>query len=114
MKKPVDNYILSTTQKVMDGKFDSKLIYRKRLRKKIHEYTTNVPPHVQAARLLDKPENVVRYVITVDGPQPIEKVTSKLDYDHYINSQLKPIADSILEWINLDFDTIITGQQNLF
>ncbi|MGD9199960.1 MAG: DNA polymerase II, partial [Chitinispirillia bacterium] len=107
-------YILSTVNKVIDGKADSKLIYRKQLRKKIHEYTANIPPHVQAARLLDKPENAVSYVITVDGPQPVERITSKIDYEHYINSQLKPIADSILEWIHLDFDTIITGQQNLF
>lgn len=111
---PVDNYILSIVNKIRGGKLDSKLVYRKHLRKQLHEYTAHVPPHVQAARLLDKPENTVSYVITVDGPQPVQKITSKIDYEHYVTNQLQPIADSILEWIHLDFDTIITGQQNLF
>jgi len=69
---------------------------------------------VQAAKLLDNPVPIVRYYITLEGPQPVEKHTAPLDYDHYIEAQLRPIADSILEWINLDFESIVSGQQDLF
>ncbi len=112
--EPVEQYIISTVNRVKHGAIDGKLIYRKQVRKPLHEYTTNIPPHVQAAKLLDHPVPIVRYYITLEGPQPVEKHTAPLDYDHYIEAQLRPIADSILEWINLDFESIVSGQQDLF
>ncbi len=112
--EPVEQYIISTVNRVKQGVIDDKLIYRKQVRKPLHEYTTNIPPHVQAAKLLDHPVPAVRYYITLEGPQPVEKHTAPLDYDHYIEAQLRPIADSILEWINLDFESIVSGQQDLF
>lgn len=113
-QEPVEEYIIATVKSVRNRLVDKKLIYRKQLRKKISEYTTNIPPHAQAAKLLDNPGRIIRYYITIDGPQPIEKCSSKLNYEHYIETQLRPIADSILEWIHLDFDNIISGQQDLF
>lgn len=113
-KEPVEHYIVSIVNMVKKRKVDDKLVYQKRLRKPVDEYTTNIPPHVQAAKLLDKPTRIVRYYITSEGPQPVEKLSAPLDYDHYIETQLRPIADSILEWINLDFESIVTGQQDLF
>lgn len=112
--EPVEQYIISTVNQVKNGEVDNKLVYQKQLRKPLDEYTTNIPPHAQAAKLLGKPERIIRYSLTIEGPQPIEKLTAPLDYEHYIETQLKPIADSILEWINLDFENIITGQQDLF
>jgi len=84
------------------------------LRKPVNEYTVNIPPHVQAAKLCKKPPHLVRYVITVNGPQPVENLTSPIDYDHYIEAQLKPVADSILEWTKIDFNRLVSGQQDLF
>ncbi len=95
-------------------KVDDKLVYRKQLRKPVDEYTTNVPPHAQAAELLKNPGRIIHYYITKAGPQPIENVSAPLDYEHYIDCQIKPIADSILEWTHLDFNDIVTGQQDLF
>ncbi len=112
--QPFESFIITTVNKVKQGHFDKSLIYRKQLRKPLNEYTTHKPPHVQAAMHLTKPGSVIRYYITIDGPQPVEKVTAPLDYNHYIESQLKPIADSILEWRSSDFDTIVSGQQDLF
>lgn len=113
-REPVKQYIIATVNSVKNGEVDNKLTYQKQIRKPLHEYTTTIPPHVQAAKLLDNPEHSIQYYITTDGPQPVGKLTAPLDYDHYIETQLKPIADSILEWINLDFDSIISGQQDLF
>jgi DNA polymerase-2 len=93
---------------------DDKLVYRKHLRKPLSAYTGTPPPHVQAARLLDKAPRIVRYVITLDGPQPAGHRHAPPDYEHYIDCQLRPVAESVLGWIGLDFDTIVSGQQDLF
>jgi DNA polymerase-2 len=112
--KPVEDFILETVRKVRSGELNDKLIYKKRLRKDIDEYTVNIPPHAQAAKLLDSPKHIVRYIITVNGPQPLEKLSATIDFNHYIECQLRPIADSILEQCGNSFDRIVSGQQDLF
>jgi DNA polymerase-2 len=113
-KEPVDDYIRETVSSVKLKKFDEKLIYKKRLRKDLIEYTVNIPPHVQAAKLLDTIPHTVRYLITTNGPQPVEKLSAPLDYSHYIDAQLRPIADTILPLTGNDFESIISGQMSLF
>jgi DNA polymerase-2 len=44
-----DAIVRDTALALRAGEFDDKLIYRKRLRKKLSEYLKNVPPHAQAA-----------------------------------------------------------------
>lgn len=112
--QPVEEYINDIVQGVQKGLFDNQLIYKKRLRKHVHEYTVNVPPHVQAARYLKNPPHMIKYLITKNGPQPLEMLTAPIDYQHYLDSQLKPIADSILEWCGTNFDSIVSGQLDLF
>ncbi|MBD3242170.1 MAG: DNA polymerase II [Chitinivibrionales bacterium] len=113
-KEPVEEFILATVKELRAGRLDDKLVYRKRIRKALDQYTTGAPPHVQAARLLDSPARSVKYLITVDGPQPVQKLSAPLDYDHYVDAQLKPIADTLLSFLDLDFDRITSGQQDLF
>ncbi len=112
--KPVEDYIVRIVNDLRAGFYDKKLVYRKGVRKNLENYVSHVPPHIQAARMLDHVPSRVAYVITVEGPQPVGKISAALDYDHYIDTQLKPVADSILEWKKLDFDTIISGQMDLF
>ncbi|MFP4417411.1 MAG: DNA polymerase II [Chitinispirillaceae bacterium] len=112
--KPVEKYISRIVADLRAGVYDSKLIYRKGVRKTLESYVNHVPPHIQAARMLDHVPSRIAYVITVEGPRPVEKISAPLDYDHYIETQLKPIADSILDWRRLDFDTIVSGQMDLF
>lgn len=112
--QPVHEYIIDVVNNVKKGTFDQRLIYKKRLRKNIDEYTVNVPPHAQAARLLKSPKHIVKYYITSSGPQPLENLSSPIDYNHYIDCQLRPVADSILEFVGTSFDSIISGQQDLF
>jgi DNA polymerase-2 len=112
--QPLEAFILRTVQEVRSGSADERLVYRKRLRKKLDEYTDSVPPHVQAARLLDNPPHLVRYYITTNGPQPVERRTAPIDYDHYIESQVRPIADQVLETMGTNFDRLVSGQQELF
>ncbi len=39
---------------------------------------------------------------------------SPMDYQHYIDKQLKPIADGILPFIGKEFDTLALPQLGLF
>nr|WP_225818675.1 DNA polymerase II [Providencia vermicola] len=118
-------YIREYIQNIREGKFDDRLIYRKRLRRKLTDYQRNVPPHVRAARAADdynmklqRPLQYqnggwISYIITQAGPEPLEIVTAKPDYEHYISKQIKPIADAILPFLQDDFDTLLTGQITL-
>ncbi len=119
-------YILETVEAVRAGKKDDQLVYKKRLRRRLNDYVKNVPPQVRAARMADdqnraagKPlqyqnKGSVQYLITVNGPESIEYLKSAIDYDHYVAKQLKPIADGILPFEDMDFDKIITSQTSLF
>ncbi|MFZ0486226.1 MAG: hypothetical protein WAL83_04450, partial [Arenicellales bacterium] len=99
---------------VRSGGAESQLVYHKRLRRPLNAYRKNIPPHVRAARQLGKPVSEVRYYITVAGPQPVERRTASLDYDHYVERQIKPVADAVLPFVGLDFDRIVGGQRDLF
>jgi DNA polymerase II len=106
--KDPKEYIRNFVKEILDGKHDELLVYRKSLRKDVEKYTKTTPPHVKAARLLDKIESsIISYVLTKEGPQPVEKISSSIDYDHYIQKQIKPIADSILECYNTNFDDVL-------
>ena len=92
------------------------IVYKKAIRKELGEYTKTTPPHVKAARLMENIEsNLIEYVITVKGPEPIPTKT-KIDYDHYIEKQLKPIADTVLQFFHQNFDDMVKGseQRTLF
>jgi DNA polymerase-2 len=111
----IDNWICSFVNRLKNGEFDDKLIYKKRLRKDVEEYLKNVPPHVRAAKLLQDPGDTVYYVITYRGPIPIQLKHDDIDYEHYIEKQLKPIADSVLGLLGKSFDSILgTDQMSLF
>jgi len=113
-KEEVEDWIREVIKELKNGKFDDKLIYRKRLRKEIEEYTKNIPPHVRAAKLLNEPGDTIYYVITQRGPIPIELKHNDYDYDHYVEKQLKPIADSVLFLFGKSFDDIVGSDQLSF
>ena len=116
-KEKVDKFIVDYVKKIRQGNMDELLIYRKSIRKGLHQYTKTTPPHVKAARKLDHLEgSLIQYYITLDGPEPIQKLKHKLDYDHYIDKQIRPIADQILPFIKLTFDDIAKNskQEKLF
>ena len=69
-----------------------------------------------AKKLKKLESNLIEYVITTDGPEPIQNQKHKIDYDHYIDKQIKPIADTILIFFNKTFEEVISGnkQSSLF
>lgn len=111
-EKPVEQFIKEFVNELKKGNYDSLLVYRKALRKDVNEYTKTTPPHVKAARLLDKiTTNIIDYVITLEGPEPLEKQKNKIDYEHYIDKQIKPLANSVLCFFDTDFDKVISGSE---
>ncbi|EMS1064767.1 DNA polymerase II [Providencia stuartii] len=124
-RQPYREFIRDYVQAIRNGEYDERLVYRKRLRRKLSDYQRNVPPHVRAARKADeynlqqqRPQQYqnggwISYIITLAGPEPLEIITAKPDYEHYILKQIKPIADAILPFLQDDFDTILTGQITL-
>ena len=112
--KPVDELIRTTTTKLLAGELDEKLVYRKRLRRKLSDYQRNVPPHVQAARKSAHPQRWINYVLTVQGPEPSEERVSDFDYQHYVDKQLAPVADGILHFLNSSYHSVVSNQIELF
>ncbi|HEY7885695.1 MAG TPA: DNA polymerase domain-containing protein, partial [Cellvibrionaceae bacterium] len=114
-------FVRETVHKLLAGKSDAQLIYRKRLRRKLNEYQKNIPPHVQAARkqsvhqgTLMRRGDWIDYVITTQGAEPAQYRQSPLDYQHYIDRQLMPVADAILHFVNDSFTAITDRQLGLF
>ncbi|NVZ54491.1 DNA polymerase II [Pseudomonas sp. B6002] len=125
-RQPHQDYVRDYVRRTLSGELDDLLIYRKRLRRKLDDYERNVPPHVRAARLADdyndrlgRPRQYQRggwisYVISVNGPEPLEVRQAPIDYDHYVTRQLQPVADAILPFVDDDFSTLVGGQMGLF
>ena len=116
-KEEISKFIKSYIKKIVDGQLDEKLVYRKSIRKDLKEYTKTTPPHVKAARKLPHLESsLIEYYITSDGPEPIQILKHKIDYEHYIEKQIKPIATQVLTLFKKDFEDVIKGskQNKLF
>ncbi|MEJ2193235.1 MAG: DNA polymerase II [Ignavibacteriaceae bacterium] len=110
----IAEWIKEMVEKLKMGEFDDQLVYRKRLRKDVEDYTKNVPQHVKAARLIGETGGTVYYVITKRGPIPVELKHNDIDYKHYIEKQLKPISDSVLSLLGYSFDSIVQSDQLSF
>ncbi len=106
-KEKYEQYIQEFVKDLKKGKYDKLLVYKKKINKPLDEYIKTTPPHVKAARKLEKlSSNLIQYVMTVEGPEPIEKLENRIDYEHYVEKQLKPIADSILSFLDTEFDDV--------
>jgi DNA polymerase-2 len=108
-------YVASVLRELSSGRLDGKLVYRKALRKPVADYTRNTPPHVKAAELLQPGERrgLIRYLITVAGPQPAGRLAAPIDYGHYVDKQLKPIASAFAETLGADLETLFGGERQL-
>ncbi len=125
-RQPYQDYVREYVRRLLAGELDDQLVYRKRLRRPLAEYQRNVPPHVRAARIADEYNREqgrplqyqrggwISYVMTTAGPEPLETLRSPIDYAFYLSRQLQPVADAILPFLHDDFETVISGQGQLF
>ncbi|MEX2470207.1 MAG: DNA polymerase II [Pseudohongiellaceae bacterium] len=124
--EPVEDYIRDTVSRLLDGRFETELVLRKRLRRKLGDYVKNVPPHVQAARKAERIRKArglpglyasggwIEYVMTKSGPEPRQYRQAPIDYEFYIDRQLAPIADAILVFRSSSLDKVLGRQIGLF
>ena len=111
--EPLGDYLEQVAVALRRGEFDDKLVYRKGLRKRTTEYTANTPPHVAAARKSRDPGRVVSYLITVAGPEPLDALEHEPDREHYLDKQVRPVAEPVLAALDLDFDQVIGDDKQL-
>ena len=79
-------------------------MYRKSLRKPPAAYTATTPPHVAAARKqTGRRRGRVAYVITTDGPEPADDRRHPIDHEHYVDKQLRAVAEPVLALLGQDF-----------
>ncbi len=114
LNKPYRDFILQTFNELNAGNLDNKLVYTKRLRRPLASYTSTQPPQVKAARKMKNPGRKIQYLITLNGPEPTENIQSRPDYQHYVDKQLAPVADSILYFLDDSFEKITARQLDVF
>ena len=102
--REVAAYLAQIVREVRAGGHDALLVYRKGLRKSVAAYTQNTPPHVAAARkMTEAPGRLIEYVVTSAGPEPIGGVHHALDREHYVQKQVRPVAEPVLALLGTDF-----------
>jgi DNA polymerase-2 len=91
--------IFETIRLLKAGVLDGELVYRKRLSRPPETYTSSTPPQVKAARALGWKgrRGTVEYLWTEEGPEPVSLPHAPADYEHYIDSQVLPVARSIAD-----------------
>ncbi len=108
-------FVRTFLAEIAAGRKDGSLVYTKALRKSVAEYSSALPPHVKAARYLDSEEQsgLIDYVWTREGPQPLGAVTAAIDYEHYLDKQIKPIAATFSEVIGVDLEELFHRDRQL-
>ena len=104
--------------RVKAGELDAELVYARRVRKgPVELYTATTPPHVQAARKAGAPPGaLIRYVVAASGPEPVwpgHPLPGPIDYGHYLERVLRPIADQILEPLGQSFDEALGAPRQM-
>ncbi len=96
------------------GEKDDLLVYTKGVRRDVQSYTANTPPHVAAARKSREPlGRVIHYVMTQNGPEPLDNITAELDREHYVQKQVRPVVEPVLDALNLSFDQVVGDDRQL-
>ena len=90
-------YCRSVAGALRSGQLDEELVYRRWLRRPVSEYGAENPA-VRAARILGwtQRRGRISWVMTKAGAEPPElRSAAAIDYEHYVERQLLPIAISI-------------------
>lgn len=113
---PIEDFVYESVNAVRAGDWDAKLVYRKGLSKPPRSYTKVKPPHVVAALKSAVDNRVIHYVITEDGPEPLDNIQHPIDREHYIESQLKAVAEPVLATLGTTWEAAcrIPVQRSLF
>ena len=87
----------------------STTLFKKETISRFYHYFKNL-----ISRLVENPGRAIRYLITINGPEPVSARTSRIDYQHYLDRQLAPVADGILHFLDDNFARLTATQLELF
>ncbi len=116
-KESIAAYLRAFVGDLRAGRHDAKLVYRKALRKNLDDYTATTPPHVKAARqMTGRVGGLIEYVMTTSGPEPAALRLAPFDYQHYVDKQIRPIAETVLPHVGVDLEAVLDDdrQRRLF
>ena len=114
LDEPVEEFLRDVVAHLRAGLLDDRIIYKKALRKKLDEYTATTPPHVAAARKMSTPPGrLISYVMTTGGPEPAAERNSPIDHEHYVQKQVRPVAEPVLGVLDLEFDRAVGDEHQL-
>ena len=111
--EPVAQYLAETTAQLRRGELDHLLVYRKGLRKAADDYTATTPPHVVAARKSATRQRVIAYVMTQAGPEPVDALANEPDREHYLEKQIRPVAEPVLSVLGESFERVVGDDKQL-
>lgn len=107
---PVDQvtlYLERTIAELLAGKLDAQLVYRKTLHRDPGDYVAKHAPHVVVgARHGLWPGSVVPFVITTAGPEHPEHRQQPIDYAHYLEKQVRAVAEPVLQHHGVPFSRL--------
>lgn len=118
-QRDISGYLTDVIAELLAGKRDDELVFSKRMRRNLDEYTAKSSPHVKVARQLceltgkasfGKRGAQIDYVITVNGPEPVSHRSSTIDYQYYIDKQIGPIAEPVFSIMKLNYTNIASKQ----
>ena len=118
----VKTYLREIIDSLHSGELDDELIFTKHLRRNLEDYTAKSAPHLKVARALcditqdqrfAKRGTRIEYVMTLNGAEPAEYMSSLIDYDYYLSRQLEPIAEPVLSIMKTSFSEVATNQMSL-
>jgi DNA polymerase-2 len=112
--RPVEDFIREFLGALRSGALDDLLSYKKAVRKRLAEYTRTTPAHVKAARKqVGPPTRIIEYVMTTSGPEPVDARRGALDYEHYVDKQIEPIAEAVLRFLAIHFGDVVGRARQL-
>jgi DNA polymerase-2 len=56
---------------------------------------------------------VIEYVITTDGPEPADERAAPIDREHYVQKQVRAVAEPVLDALGLTFDAAVGDDHQL-
>jgi DNA polymerase-2 len=51
--------------------------------------------------------------VTTSGAEPLDNLQSPIDREHYVDKQIQPVAEPVLEILGLDFSRVIGDVRQL-
>jgi DNA polymerase II len=121
---PVDAFVRGFLLRFRAGEFDGLLAYRRNKRGASDPHAVSSPAVAGGVRpeeeeagarpSMSRKGRVEHLVMTIAGPEPESERKHAVDRIHYEEKQLRPVGESVLGLLGLDWEGVTGGQGSLF